>query len=75
MRVPKNRWSTGPNGIGVLFVAQLLKEMLEDETFESFRAYSLDTPTRLAEGLIVLTDIRLNRVKPLAFQPVKEEIL
>jgi hypothetical protein len=75
LKVPKNKWSTGPTGSGVLFVAQLLKEMLEEETFESFRAYSLDTPMRLTEGLVVLRDIRRSRVHALAFQPVKEEIL
>ena len=75
MKIPPNAWPNTDASSGTLFVAQLLQEMLEDNTFESFRAFSLDTPIRLAEGIAVLRDIRRNRIKQQAFDPIKDELL
>jgi hypothetical protein len=51
-----------------------MREMLTDQSFESFRAYSLDSIARLDEALIVADDIRRDRLPKQAFEPVLSEL-
>ena len=58
MRPPNNSWPNTPQSGGILFFAQLMREMLTDQSFESFRAYSLGSIARLDEAIIVADEIR-----------------
>lgn len=51
-----------------------MREMLTDQSFESFRAYSLDTVARLAETIAVAEDIRRDRLPKRALEPVQAEL-
>jgi hypothetical protein len=54
--------------------AQLMREMLTDRTFESFRAYSLDSIARLDEAISVGEDIQRGRLPNPAIEPVYAEL-
>jgi hypothetical protein len=54
--------------------AQLMSEMLNPSTFESFRVYSLDTTARLHEALELIDDVRRSRIPPAVLIPVAEEL-
>jgi hypothetical protein len=54
---------------------QLFREMLTDQSFESFRAYSLDSVARLEEALLVAQDIQQDRLPRAAFDPVQAELI
>ncbi len=74
MRPTQNQWLTTDSAQGVLFFAQLIREMLQDGTHESFRVRSLDTITRLDESLQVIRDIERGRIPEAAFESVQEEL-
>ncbi|HEV2548911.1 MAG TPA: hypothetical protein VGU20_16335 [Stellaceae bacterium] len=48
--------------------------MLTDQSFESFRAYSLDTIARLDEAISVADDVRVGRLPRQALEPVQAEL-
>jgi hypothetical protein len=75
VRPPPNIWPHTNGSRGVLFLAQLLSEMLTPTTFESFRAFSLDTNARLREALELADDVRRSRIPQPALRPVIEELL
>ncbi|TWB70803.1 hypothetical protein FBZ87_107187 [Nitrospirillum amazonense] len=75
MRPPKNSWPKTLGGRGALFFAQQMREMLSPQTFESFRALSLDTLARLDEAVAVVEDVRLNRVPRPALEPIWGELV
>ncbi|WP_316201260.1 MULTISPECIES: hypothetical protein [unclassified Bradyrhizobium] len=75
MRPPKNKWPASDEGRSVLLCAQLLREMLGEMTFESFRVYSLDTLSRLSEALALIADVQRGRIPRDALDPVFEEML
>lgn len=54
--------------------AQVMREMLTPASFESFRAYSLDTTARLDEALQVVGDVRRQRVPKVVLEPILEEL-
>tara|TARA_R110000868_G_scaffold124399_6_gene328910 strand:+ start:1109 stop:2830 length:1722 start_codon:yes stop_codon:yes gene_type:complete len=54
--------------------AQQMREMLNPQTFESFRVYSLDTSARLKEALELIDDVKRGRVPVATLQPVAEEL-
>lgn len=54
--------------------AQLMGEMLNPTTFESFRVYSLDTIARLTEALNLIDDVRRQRVPRAVLEPIAEEL-
>ena len=74
MRPSPNLWPNTNGSRGVLFLAQLLSEMLTPTTFESFRVFSLDTNARLREALQLADDVRRSRIPQAALKPVIEEL-
>jgi hypothetical protein len=74
MRLPPNRWSGTPGAKGVLFFAQQMREMMASGTFESFRAFSLDTVSRLKETRAVLIDVEAKRIPVISAEPFREEL-
>ncbi|WP_439497919.1 hypothetical protein [Bosea sp. (in: a-proteobacteria)] len=74
MRPPKNKWPDTDGSRGVLMFAQLMSEMLEPSTFESFRVFSLDTNARLREALQQIGDVRRQRVPKVTLDPIMEEL-
>jgi hypothetical protein len=73
VRPPPNLWPNTNGSRGVLFLAQLLSEMLTPTTFESFRVFSLDTNARLREALQFADDVRRGRIPQAALKPVIED--
>lgn len=74
MRPPQHSWTNTAGSQGVLMFSQLMREMLTDQSFESFRAFSLDTIARLDEAIIVANDVRQNRIPAQALEPVQAEL-
>ncbi|MCA2376988.1 hypothetical protein ATU3C_09560 [Agrobacterium genomosp. 3 str. RTP8] len=54
--------------------AQLMREMLTPNTFESFRVYSLDTLARMKEALVLVDDVRRGRIPVATLHPIMDEI-
>jgi hypothetical protein len=75
MKAPLNTWPNTTSSKGTLFFAQAMSAFLNDDSFEGFRAYSLDTLTRLRETYAVAEDIKLKRIKKPALRPVIDELL
>ena len=71
---PKNRWPNTDGARGVLLFAQLLNEMVSSDSFESFRAYSLNSVTRLYETRAVIIDVDQQRMSRVALVPVIDEL-
>ena len=59
---PKNVWPNTENSFRVLFFAQLVRELLDPETFESHRVFSLDTLSRLNECASLYKDFQSGRI-------------
>ncbi len=74
MKPPKYSWPNTSGSQGVLLFAQLMREMLVDQTFESFRAFSLDTIARLDEAHAVAEDVRREKLPRKAFEPAQNEL-
>ncbi len=75
MRLAKNSWPMNNiKAISALFFAQLMREMLTPQTFESFRALSLGTLARLDEAINVIVDVQCNRIPKAALEPVWSEL-
>ena len=74
MKLPRNRWPNTPSGRGLVFFAQLIQEMLSPDTFESFRAMSLDSLARIDEALLAINDVLLNRIPKATLAPVFAEL-
>ncbi len=72
---PSNSWPNTPLGTGLLLFAQTMRELLDEQSFESFRAYSLDTPSRLDEAIQVLEDIKSVKLPKKAFEPILSELI
>jgi len=62
MLEPNNRWPSTKLANNILFVAQLSRELLDPDTFESHRVFSLDTLSRLKECITLYDDFEKNRV-------------
>lgn len=75
MHPPKNSWSNTDGSRGVLMVAQLMSEMLNSATFESFRVYTLGTIARLNEAIEIIGDISVDRLPRQAIEPIIDELL
>ena len=74
MRPQINSWPNTNGSRGVLMFAQQMKEMLTPTTFESFRAYSLDTTARLREAYWLAEDVRKKRIPKAVLNPVVAEL-
>lgn len=74
MRPPKNIWPNTTGGKSGLFIAQFLKEILTDKSFESFRALTLDTTSRINEAIDLLHDIQEHRIPAQALEPIWDEL-
>lgn len=74
MRMPDKRWSKSEGAQGLLFFAQQMREMLTPQTFESFRAMSLDTMARLRECRRVLSDFERGSITDATIQPFLAEL-
>lgn len=74
MRLPKDKWPDTDGSRGILMFAQLMGEMLNPTTFESFRVYSLDTIARLHEALELVDDVRDQRVPRAVLDPIIDEM-
>ena len=62
MLTPDNTWPETAQSSRVLFFAQLVRELLSPNTFESNRVYSLDTLSRLKECSALYDDFRGARI-------------
>ena len=74
MRPPRNRWPNTSDSLGILMFAQLMSEMLNADTFESFRVHSLCSMARIHEAQIVLRDVQKNRITDKVLPPVLSEV-
>lgn len=74
MRLPDKPWSATAGARGVLFFAQQMREMLTPQTFESFRAMSLDTIARLKECRRVLSDFSRGAITDATVGPFLSEL-
>lgn len=72
---PTNAWPTTKAAQGTKFFAQSMRTFLDRESFEGFRAYSLDTIGRLKEAITLLQDILAKRVRESALAPVLNELI
>lgn len=75
MRPVKNLWPNTDGANNMKFFAQLMRDMLRRDAFESFRAPSLDTLTRLTELSCVLEDVSVQRLPSVALDPIIEELI
>lgn len=74
MKRPKFSWPNTDTSVGTLFFAQALDAFVDEQSYEGFRAYALDSLERLREALILVEDVRLKRVNKAALIPVIDEI-
>lgn len=74
MQPPLNIWPNTPASRGTLFFAQAMKAFLDPNSFEGFRAYSLDTLTRLDEAISLGEDVLAKRVPATVLPVVFEEL-
>lgn len=74
MRLPDKPWPETDGARGVLFFAQQMREMLTPQTFESFRAMSLDTIARLKECRRVLLDFERGAITDATIVPFLSEL-
>jgi hypothetical protein len=58
MRLPKHTWPDNDASRGILMFAQQMSEMLSPTSYESYRAYTLCTISRLREALAVIDDVK-----------------
>lgn len=71
---PKNDWPDTLVARNMRLFAQLVSHKASTETFESFRAMSLDTVSRIREAVEVLEGVEAGR--PLeSFKAVQEELV
>jgi hypothetical protein len=75
MRIPKHKWPDTDGSRGILMFSQQMSEMLNPTSYESYRVYTLCTVSRLYESLVVLEDVKQNRVHKLALDPVFAELV
>lgn len=75
MRPAPNTWSDTDSGRGILLFSQLLREMLNDQNFESFRAYSLGTTSRIDEAISVAHDVQDGRIPKKSLESIREELV
>lgn len=73
MLEPKNKWPSTKLAKNILFVAQLSRELLDPDTFESNRVFSLDTLSRLKECIRLYDDLEKNRIPEQALRLPFEE--
>lgn len=71
---PQNTWPVTEASRGTKFFAQAFRAFLDKESFEGFRAYSLDTMARLREAAELVEDVKAKRVKEAALKPVVAEL-
>jgi hypothetical protein len=74
MRPPKHPWPDTDGSRGTLMFAQLMSEMLNPLSFESFRVHTLCSVARLDEAYAVVEDVRRDRIHKLALVPVLAEL-
>src|SRR5690349_15379660 len=74
MQPAPNTWSNTPAAGGTLFFAQAMKAFLDLESFEGFRAYSLDTSARLDEAIVLGEDVLAKRVPATVLDVVFKEL-
>lgn len=74
MFAPANAWPTTPTARNMRLFAQLMSHKASVETFESFRAMSLDTVSRIREAQEILDSIDSGRPFE-SYKPVKEELI
>ena len=72
---PANTWPATKASNGTKFFAQAMRAFLDKNSFEGFRAYSLDTIGRLREADTLIEDILAKRVREPALQPVLDELI
>jgi hypothetical protein len=75
MRKPPNKWPRTDTAEQVLFFAQLLREMISDDTYESFRVPSLGTIAKIRETKSVALDVSEGRVKATVLEPFRKELI
>jgi hypothetical protein len=75
LRPPKYPWPSTPRARGTLLFAQLMAEMLNPASFESHRAFTLDSISRLDEAISLLYDVEQSRIPRRALDPVFAELL
>ena len=74
MFTPSNAWPDTPTARNMRLFAQLMSHKASVETFEAFRAMSLDTLSRIREAQEVLDSIESGRPFE-SYKSVKEELI
>lgn len=74
LRPARNKWPDTESARGVMFVAQLFREMLDPSSFESFRVTTLDVVSRLNELSVLLDDATEGRIPPASLEPALSEL-
>ena len=73
MNPAQNVWPDTQGAQGVKFIAQAVRDLVNVGSFESFRAMSLDSPSRLSEAQKLLHDISKGLPRA-SFEPVAREL-
>lgn len=71
---PTNTWPSTKAAMGTKFFAQAMRAFLDRDSFEGFRAYSLDTIGRLRETKALVEDVLAKRVREPALLPLLAEL-
>lgn len=74
LRPPAKAWPQSDAARGTLFFAQLLRELISTGTYESFRAFSLDSVGRLREATTVVGQVKKDIIPRAALTPILEEL-
>lgn len=75
MHLPPNSWPNSDIARSTLLFAQTMKQLLNTNAFESFRAYSLDTPSRIDEAIGLVKTIHELGINIKTFDPVYDELI
>lgn len=73
MRKPPNTWPNTELANNVMFFAQLVRELLDPDSFESNRVFSLDTLSRLNECIDLHSEFKKNAVTKSTLRSAFEE--
>jgi|GEM_PF-6767574 len=74
MYKPKNRWPPTEIAADVLFFSQLFSELVADNTWDSYRAYTLSSKARLRELINLCDEVDKKTLSKPVLEPCLEEI-
>ena len=74
MRPPDFPWPETALARSVLFTAQVMREAIAADSYESFRALSLDAPARFMEADRIAEDVKKGHIPRATFGPIADEL-